>query len=60
MFTPCYWPALLSYILYLGYGVWYEAMGEGLVHMLWLYTAVTGCRILGSTLVRCRWFTVMH
>jgi hypothetical protein len=28
MFTPCYWPAPLSYILYLGYAVWYEAMSD--------------------------------
>jgi hypothetical protein len=60
MFTPCCWPAFSSYILYLGYAVWYEATGQGLVYKPWLYTAATGCRILGATLVRCQWFTAMH
>jgi hypothetical protein len=60
MFTLCYWPAPLSCMLYLGYGVWYEVMGQGLVYRLWLCTAVTGCRILGATLVRYQRFTVIH
>jgi hypothetical protein len=36
--TPCYWPFPSSYLLYLGRAVWYEAMGQGLVYRLWLYT----------------------
>jgi hypothetical protein len=59
MFTLCYWLPP-SHILYLGYGVWYEGMGQGLGYRLWLYTAVTGCRILGATLVRYQRFTVIH
>ena len=49
-----------SYTLYLGYAVWYEAMGQGLMYRLWLCTALMGFCILGATLVRCRWFTVIH